>query len=201
MKANTFKKPLKIRWSLRILLLITVLSVCLSSNMPAKTAREIDVSVDVAIERFYKQVIGAEKLVKVSKGILVMPHVFKGAFFIGGEYGEGALRIDGETVDYYNTVSGSLGIQIGGESKDIILLFMTVEALEQFRASKGWEAGVDGNIAFFSAGAGQREDTTTSKEPIVGFVFDAKGLIADLSVKGAKFTKLKKTEFPKWRYR
>jgi lipid-binding SYLF domain-containing protein len=194
MKANTFKKPLKIRWSLRILLLITVLSVCLSNNLPAKTAREIDVSVDVAIERFYKQVIGAEKLVKVSKGILVMPHVFKGAFFIGGEYGEGALRIDGKTVDYYNTVSGSLGIQIGGESKDIILLFMTVEALEQFRASKGWEAGVDGNIAFFSAGAGQREDTTTSKEPIVGFVFDAKGLIADLSVKGAKFTKLKKTE-------
>jgi lipid-binding SYLF domain-containing protein len=194
MKANTFKKPLKFRWSLRIILSITVFSVLLSSNLPAKTAREIDVSVDVAIERFYKQVIGAEKLVKASKGILVMPHVIKGAFFIGGEYGEGALRIDGETVDYYNTVSGSLGIQIGGESKDIILLFLTDEALEQFRASKGWEAGVDGNIAFFSAGAGQREDTTTSKEPIVGFVFDAKGLIADLSVKGAKFTKLKKTE-------
>ena len=149
---------------------------------------------DVAIERFHKQVIGAKELVKASKGMLVMPHVIKGAFFIGGEYGEGALRIDGKTVDYYNTVSGSIGIQIGGQSKDIILLFLTEEALKQFRASKGWEAGVDGNIAFISVGAGQREDTTTSKEPIVGFVFDAKGLIADLSLKGAKFTKLDKTE-------
>ena len=194
MQANTFKKPLTIRWSLRILLLITVISVFLSTNLFAKTAREIDVSVDVAIERFYKQVIGAEKLVKASKGILVMPHVIKGAFFIGGEYGEGALRIDGETVDYYNTISGSIGIQIGGQSKDIILLFLTDEALAQFRASKGWEAGLDGNVAFISAGAGVREDTTTTKEPIVGFVFDAKGLIADFSFKGAKFTKLKKTE-------
>ena len=194
MKANTFKKPLIIKWSIRILLLITIIGVFLSNSLPAKTAREIDVSVDVAIERFYKQVIGAEKLVKASKGILVMPHVIKGAFFIGGEYGEGALRIDGETVDYYNTVSGSIGIQIGGQSKDIILLFLTDEALEQFRASKGWEAGLDGNVAFFTAGAGVREDTTTTKEPIVGFVIDAKGLIADFSLKGAKFTKLKKSE-------
>ena len=149
---------------------------------------------DVAIERFHKQVIGAKELIKASKGMLVMPNVVKGALIIGGEYGEGALRISGETVDYYNTVSGSIGFQIGGQAKDIILLFMTDEALKQFRASKGWEAGVDGNVALITIGAGERADSTTSKDPIVGFVFDAKGLIADLSLKGAKFTKLNKTE-------
>ena len=121
-----------------------------------------------------------------------MPNVVKGAFIIGGEYGEGALRIDGKTVAYYNTISGSIGFQIGGESKDIILCFMTEKALEDFRASKGWEAGVDGNVALINIGAGERADTTTSKDPIVGFVFDAKGLIADLSLKGAKFTRLDK---------
>ena len=71
---------------------------------------------------------------------------------------------------------------------------MTDEALKQFRASNGWEAGVDGNVALITIGAGERADTTTSKDPIVGFVFDAKGLIADLSLKGAKFTKLNKTD-------
>ena len=35
-------------------------------------------------------------------------------------------------------------------------------------------------------------DTTTSKDPIVGLVFDAKGLIADISLKGAKFSKIDK---------
>jgi len=190
MKANLLKKSFKIKWLIQVLLSITVICVFLSNNLIAKTAREIDVSVDVAIERFHKQVIGAEKLIEASKGILVMPNVFKGAFLIGGEYGEGALRIDGKTVDYYNTAAGSIGIQIGGQSKDIILLFMTDEALKQFRDSKGWETGLDGNVAFVKYGAGVREDTTTTKEPIVGFVIDSKGLIADFSFKGAKFTKM-----------
>jgi len=178
--------------SLRIIFWATIFSVLLSGSLMAKTAKEIDASVDVAIERFYKQVKGASEFVKASKGMLVMPNVIKGAFIIGGEYGEGALRIGGKSVDYYNTISGSIGFQIGGEAKDIILLFMTDEVLKQFRASKGWEAGVDGNVALITIGAGERADTTTSKDPIVGFVFDAKGLMADISLKGAKFTKLDK---------
>jgi lipid-binding SYLF domain-containing protein len=194
MKTKFFKKSNKIYWSVQVVLSITAICVFLPNNLLAKTAREIDVSVDVAIERFHKQVIGAKELIKASKGMLVMPNVIKGALILGGEYGEGALRINGQTVDYYNTISGSIGFQIGGQAKDIILLFMTDEALKQFRASKGWEAGVDGNVALITIGAGERADTTTSKDPIVGFVFDAKGLIADLSLKGAKFTKLNKTE-------
>jgi len=194
MKTDLFTKSVKIPWSLRILLLITVMSVFLTSNLLAKTAREIDVSVDVAIERFHKQIIGAKELIKASRGMLVMPNVVKGAFIIGGEYGEGALRIGGKSVDYYNTISGSIGFQIGGAAKDIILLFMTDDAIQQFRASSGWEAGVDGNVALITIGAGERVDTTTSKDPIVAFVFDAKGLIADISLKGAKFTKLNKAE-------
>jgi len=194
MKAIPLKRSIKIQPLLRIFLLITLFNVLSTDNLLAKTAKEIDASVDVAIKRFYKQVKGAEEFVKASKGMLVMPNVVKGAFIVGGEYGEGALRIGGKTVDYYNTISGSIGFQIGGEAKDIILLFMTDEALKKFRASKGWEAGVDGNVAVISIGAGERADTTTSKDPIVGFVFDAKGLIFDISLKGAKFSKVDKKE-------
>ena len=192
MKVNKSNNSSRTHRSIRILIWATIISVLLSGGVIAKTAREIDVSVDVAIERFYKQVKGAKEFVKSSKGILVMPNVIKGALIVGGEYGEGALRINGETVGYYNTISGSIGFQIGAQAKDIILLFMTDEVLKQFRASSGWEAGVDGNVALITIGAGERADTTTSKDPIVGFVFDAKGLMADISLKGAKFTKLNK---------
>ncbi len=194
MKATVFSRSVPIQWAIRIFLLMAVTGIVYPNHLQAKTAREIDISVDVAIERFHQQVIGAKQLIEASKGILVMPNVFKGAFLIGGEYGEGALRVDGKTVDYYSTASGSIGIQIGGQKKDIILLFMTDEALKQFRDSKGWEAGLDGNVAFMKYGAGVREDTTTTKEPIVGFVIDAKGLIADFSFKGAKFSKLDPSE-------
>lgn len=194
MRSYLFKNAIKTQWSISVFLFITAISVFLSSNLLAKTGKEIDASVDVTIESFYKQVEGAKEFVKASKGMLVMPNVAKGAFIIGGEYGEGALRIGGKTVDYYNIISGSIGFQIGGQLKKIILLFMTDEALKQFRASKGWEAGVDGNVALFTVGAGERADTRTLKDPIVGFVFGAKGLIADISFKGAKFTKLNKKE-------
>jgi lipid-binding SYLF domain-containing protein len=192
MNTDLFNNFLKNKRSIRVFLLITIIGVFLSSNLYAKTAKEIDASVDAAIERFYKQVKGAKEFEKASKGMLVMPNVVKGAFIIGGEYGEGALRVGGKTVDYYNTISGSIGFQIGGQSKDIILLFMTDEALKQFRASNGWEAGVDGNVALITVGGGERADTRTLKDPVVGFVFDAKGLIADISLKGAKFSKVDK---------
>ena len=157
-------------------------------------AEEIDASANVATRRFYKQVKGAEEFARNAKGLLIMPNVKKAAFILGGEYGEGALRIDGKTVDYYNIISGSIGFQIGAEAKDIIIAFMTKAALDGFRASRGWEAGLDGNVALITVGAGERLDTLTVKDPIVGFIFDVKGLIADISLKGAKFTKLDKSE-------
>ncbi len=178
------------------LLIVALLAVGfgLAENSFAAAAEEIDASANVATRRFYKQVGGAEEFVRSAKGLLIMPGVKKAAFIIGGEYGEGALRIGGETVDYYNIVSGSVGFQIGVEAKDIIIAFMTQEALDGFRASSGWEAGLDGNVALITIGAGERVDTRTIKDPIVGFVFDVKGLMADISFKGAKFTKLDKSK-------
>ncbi len=178
------------------LLIVALLAVGfgLAENSFAAAAEEIDASANVATRRFYKQVDGAEEFVRSAKGLLIMPGVKKAAFIIGGEYGEGALRIGGEAVDYYNIVSGSVGFQIGVEAKDIIIAFMTQEALDGFRASSGWEAGLDGNVALITIGAGERVDTRTIKDPIVGFVFDVKGLMADISFKGAKFTKLDKSK-------
>ncbi|MFC1829896.1 YSC84-related protein [Thermodesulfobacteriota bacterium] len=178
----------------RIMILAVSAAVILTGLIPGaafgKTAREIDVSVDVALERFNRQVQGGEEFAKSATGILVMPGVTKGAFIIGAQYGEGALRVGGVTVDYYSLAAGSIGLQIGGERKDIIIMFMTDEALKKFRESKGWEAGVDGSIAFHDSGTSGSLSTQTAKDPIVGFIFDTKGFIADLSLKGAKFTKL-----------
>jgi lipid-binding SYLF domain-containing protein len=156
----------------------------------AKTAKEINASVNACLERFYKQVKGGKEMAGKAAGVLVMPGVIKAGFIVGGEYGEGALRIGGKTASYYNLASGSVGFQIGGEAKDFVILFMTEEALKQFRASKGWEAGVDGNVALVNIGGGERVDFTKINDPIVGFVFDVKGLMADISLKGAKFTKI-----------
>jgi lipid-binding SYLF domain-containing protein len=65
-------------------------------------------------------------------------------------------------------------------------MFMTDEALQKFRASKGWEAGVDGSVVAIKT-VGQ---ITTVPDPIVGFIFGQTGLMFDASFSGAKYTKI-----------
>ncbi|MEN8262894.1 MAG: YSC84-related protein [Nitrospirota bacterium] len=161
----------------------------------ANSSNEIDISVDVALERFYRKVIGAKDFTKLAKGLLILPNTVKAGFIVGGEYGKGALRVGGMTVDYYKLTSGSFGLQIGAQKKDIIIAFMTKEALKQFQGNSAWEAGVDGNIALMDTGASKDISTYTFKQPIVAFIFDVKGLMADISLKGSKLTRLNKSKW------
>jgi lipid-binding SYLF domain-containing protein len=170
--------------------IILVFSIGFSANVYADAAKKIDAGADEVLDRFYKQVKDAKQFAQKAKALLIMPSVVKAGLLVGGEYGRGALRINGKTVDYYNVVSGSFGAQIGAEAKDWVIAFMTDAALKKFRESKGWEAGVDGNVALITVGGGDSGTTRNAKGDIIGFVFDVKGLMADVSFKGAKFTKL-----------
>ena len=158
----------------------------------AKSAEEIDASVNTAILRFKSEVPGARELLAKTKGILVLPSVLKAGIGIGGEYGEGALRINGKTVDYYNTIAGSIGFQLGGQVKSIYLLFMEDQALKDFRSSEGWKAGVDGSVALIAIGADGTIDTTQTNQPIMGFVLGQKGLMYNLTLEGSRFNKIVK---------
>jgi lipid-binding SYLF domain-containing protein len=157
----------------------------------AASAQDIDRKVDVAIERFHTDVAGGRDFAQRAKGILVFPSVVKAGFGIGGEYGTGALRINGKTADYYSTTAASVGFQIGAQTKTIILCFMTDAALAGFRNSRGWEIGVDGSVALVDTGAAGSLDTTTAPGPVVGFVFGQTGLMANISLEGAKITKIR----------
>lgn len=168
-----------------------VLGMLIFSNVSyAKSAREIDASVDTALARFNKEVYGAKGLLRKAKGVLVFPKVIKAGIGLGGEYGTGALRIKGKTVDYYNTITGSIGFQLGGQVKALYLLFMDDYALKNFRMSKGWKAGVDGSVALVTIGADGSVDTTKSNAPIIAFVLGQKGLMYNLTLEGSKFNKI-----------
>jgi len=156
----------------------------------AATKKEINASVNVALQRFSKDIKGADEFLKASKGTLVMARVEQAGFIIGGKYGNGALRVGGKSVGYYNMAAGSAGLQIGVEQFNLILCFMDEAALKKFRASKGWQAGLDGTVALVTLGAGGSLDTTKLKEPIVGFVFGQQGLMAGVTLEGLKFTKI-----------
>jgi len=161
-------------------------------NLYAATAKEIDVSVDTALEKFRKDVKGSEEYLKAAKAVLIIPRVSQAGLLVGGEYGEGALRIDGKTVDYYSIAGGSFGLQIGVQEKDIILVFMDEDALKKFRSGDGWQAGIDGTVVAANQGAEGSVDTTKMNQPIIGFVIGQRGLMVGANIEGAKFSKLKR---------
>jgi lipid-binding SYLF domain-containing protein len=160
------------------------------SSAPAAGAskEELDAHVRQAIQDLYRTSSAAKELAAKSVGMLVFPTVVKGGFVVGAEYGEGALLVGQKTAAYYNIVSASLGLQAGVQEKSVVLMFMTPEALSKFRGSKGWKAGVDGSVALATLGAGDAIDTETLKQPIVGFVFNNKGLMANLTLEGSKIS-------------
>ena len=191
MKKRQSKEPGKRIIAFNLILVTTfVFAIGLAAPVYADEAKELDAKADAVLERFYKQVKDGKEVAEKAEGLLILPSVKKGALIVGGEYGKGALRIGGKTVDYYSMMSGSIGLQIGGQAKDLIIAFMSSDALKKFRESKGWEAGVDGNVALITTGAGEATVSAMNKEPIIAFVFDVKGLMADMSFKGAKFSKL-----------
>jgi lipid-binding SYLF domain-containing protein len=171
---------------------LMVASVWLSSSALAASAKEIDAGVDDAIEKFGTEVKDGKNFLASSKGMLVFPRVLKGGAGFGGEYGQGALRVAGKTVDYYSMLQGSFGFQLGGEIKTVFIVFLDEGALKGFRESEGWKAGVDGSVALVTLGAGGTIDTQNMKEPIVAFVLGQKGLMYNLSFEGTKFSKKKK---------
>ncbi len=158
----------------------------------AATAGEIDANVNASLDRFVNEVKGAKEFLDASQGVLIIPKVIQGGLVVGAEYGEGALRIAGKTVGYYNIASASFGAQIGAESKDIILVFMDKTVLNKFRNSKNWKAGVDAKVTLINVGVDESINTMKIKQPVVGFVFGQKGLMAGVTVEGSKFTKMKK---------
>jgi len=177
---------------LACLSLFFVLTVLFPASVQAADTREIEISVDVALEQFQKEVKGAGQFLGKANGYLVFPKVIKAGLGIGGEYGEGALRINGKTTAYYSTAAASIGLQLGVQKKSIVIVFLTKEALTKFSKSEGWEVGVDGSVALIKVGAGGSIDSTNINDPIVAFVFGQKGLMYNLTLEGNKFTKLDK---------
>jgi len=169
-------------------IIIVVTSLFLSTSLWAKPASVIESEANAALAIF-KTKPGAAQLSQV-KGYLIFPSVIKGGFVVAGEYGEGVLRVNGQTKAYYSIGSASLGFQAGVQEASYLIAFVSQRALDNFMKSDGWEAGVDGTITLVTWGGSKDISSISYEKPIYGFVFDSKGLMGGISLEGTKFTRI-----------
>lgn len=160
------------------------------ASADAGKRQTINAGVDSTLSRLFNTVHGSRELVAKAQGVLVFPSVIAAGFWVGGQYGQGALRVAGHTSGYYSIAAGSFGLQIGAQSKAIVMLFMTQDALRKFRASQGWAAGADATVAVLKIGANGDVDTSTATSPVEAFVLTNEGLMAGVSLEGSKISRL-----------
>jgi lipid-binding SYLF domain-containing protein len=158
----------------------------------AASAAEIDRDVKAGLEKLYVSSPAAKELSTEAKEILVFPSIAKGGFFVGGQYGDGALIKAGKTVGYYNSAALSYGLQVGLQKFGFALFFMKDSALQYLDESKGWEIGVGPSIVIVDKGTARALTTTTAKDDIYAFFCDQEGLMAGMGLQGSKITKINK---------
>jgi lipid-binding SYLF domain-containing protein len=158
----------------------------------AATAKEIDTNTRQALAKLYRNNATAESIGKQAKAVLIFPNIVKGGFIIGGSYGEGAMLSGDKTLGYYSSASASWGLQAGAQSYGYALFLMNDKAIQYVNKSKGWEVGVDPTVVVVDAGAAKNLSTSTLKDDAYSFTFGQQGLMAGISIAGAKVTKIKR---------
>ncbi len=162
----------------------------MNGSDPMAKRTSIDANVDAALTKLTSQNPSSAAMLQRARGVLVFPNVVSAGFVVGGSYGTGELRVGGRPEAYYSTTAASVGLLAGADSKAMYILFMTDDALNKFRSSKGWTAGADASVSVLNAGADIGIDTQTATRPVVGYVLTNAGLMANVAIDGTKITKL-----------
>jgi len=170
--------------------LLLVLAALTNLTLAEDTAKEIDHDTNGALSVFYSEVHGGKKYLEKAAGYVVFPDVKEAGFFIGGKYGEGALRINDMTKGYYSITSASVGMQMGAQKYSLIIAFTSEAALKKFMNDDDWDTDMDFNIAMADWNNDEELDDIDFGSNMVGFVFDSKGMMGNFTMEGTRFEKI-----------
>jgi lipid-binding SYLF domain-containing protein len=156
----------------------------------ATTTDELNRDANQALQQLYSSNPAAASLGRSAKAVLIFPSIVKAGFVFGGAYGEGVLESGTRVDSYYNSFTGSWGLQAGAQSYGYAVFLMTNKAVEYIHRTHGWEIGTGPTIVIVDAGVAQNLSTSTLKNDAYAFIFDQKGLMAGVSIEGTKISRI-----------
>ena len=175
------------------ILFIILLAFTTTSMATLNSKSEINRDANDALRTFYKEVKGSKKYLEHAKAYLVIPDIKEVGFFVGGKYGEGALRVGNSTKAYYSITSASVGFQMGAQIYNMIIAFTSDAALNKFLLldEDEWETDVDGKIAIAEWNSKEELDDVDYDDDMVAFIYDSKGMMGSFTMEGTKFERIK----------
>ncbi len=125
-----------------------------------------------------------QQVLSKSVGYAVFPEVGKAGLGIGGAYGRGEVFERGRKIGYADLTKGTIGLQIGAQTFDELVIFLNQEELDDF---KGGEFALSADASAVAIKSGAAASADYSKGVVV-FVRTTGGLMAEASVGGQRFT-------------
>ncbi len=175
-----------------VLATLALLSASFLNYASAATAEDLNTDSRQALQILYKSQPLAEKLSQTAKAVLVFPNIVKAGLVFGGSYGEGVLMKGGQVEDYYNSVSGSWGLQIGAQSYGYAVFLMSDKVIAQLAETSGWEIGVGPTVVVVDEGVAKNLSSSTLQDDAYAFIFDQQGLMAGVSIEGTKISRIRR---------
>lgn len=132
-----------------------------------------------------------EALLKGCRCIAVIPNVLKGAFVYGGRHGTGVMSCrDAEgkwsPPSFVGITGGSWGMQIGAESSDLVLFFMSERGARSLMTGSKLTLGGTASVAAGPFGRSGEASTDLKLNAEIYTYAKSKGLFAGLSLEGAR---------------
>jgi lipid-binding SYLF domain-containing protein len=168
----------------------SIVSMSVLNQASAATAEDLDKDSRQALQTLYQTQPVAETLSRTAKAVLVFPNIIKAGLVFGGSYGEGELIEGSKVVDYYNSVTGSWGLQAGAQSYGYAVFLMTDKAIQYLKDSKGWEIGVGPTVVVVDEGLAKNLSTSSLKDDAYAFIFSQQGLMVGVSIEGTKISRI-----------
>jgi lipid-binding SYLF domain-containing protein len=160
-------------------------------KMDGKLKDEIEQSEKAA--RVFQEIMGAPDkqipgdILDKAECVAVFPDVLKAGLIIGGQGGRGVASCrtaEGWSAPaYFNLGGGSVGLQIGAQSTDFIMLFMNKEGLNSLLSDK-FTIGADASVAAGPVGRQAGASTDAKLNAQILSYSRSKGLFAGLELKG-----------------
>ncbi len=150
--------------------------------------------VDRAREAYEQLVHTADRgvpdaLLKRCKAVAIFPGVIKGAIGFGARYGKGVVAVRADSgwsaLAFFTLTGGSWGLQLGAESADIVLFFMTDRGVRSLLSSK-FTLGAKAGVAAGPVGRTAEAGTDVKLGAEIYSYARSRGLYAGISLEGAR---------------
>jgi len=161
-----------------------------SARAAVTTAAELNGESSQALQMLYRSNPAAAAISRKAVAILIFPSIVKAGFVFGAAYGEGELDQAGKVDGYYNSITGSWGLQAGAQSYGYAVFLMNKRAVSYLRRTKGLEIGVGPTVVIVNEGIAKNLSSSTLKDDAYAFIFDQQGLMAGVSIEGTKISRI-----------